>query len=263
MIKLFATDLDGTLLKENTYITDEDQQALHILNDHNVALAVATGRSDQEILEILRTTAQNGHRVSQNGAFVYSQENTCVHEQTFARDISRQLHKTIQQFDGDFLVSTAEHIYFEKKTTFLKRFEHLVMFPLKQAASMADDIGSTIIPSKFMLLGETIEIALIQQQLQDSFGEYIESYLSDSRCVDIVPKGVNKAVGISHLLNHIGINHEEIAVIGDSFNDIAMLKMSPHSYVMATADDAVKKHANKIVNHVHEAVADLKQQRLI
>jgi len=262
MIKLFATDLDGTLLKEHNHITTEDKLGLSDLVEHHVELAIATGRADNEIKEIYKLIEQTGHRVSQNGSFVHNKQDEMIHTYTFEKDISQTLHKLIEGTNANYLISTADDIFIKEMTPFLEKFEHLFFFPLKAGNDFTEELGKSIIPAKFMVVGETDEIISVQKLLHQHLDTDIESYLSDARCVDVVPKGINKGVGLTKLINTLSIQANEIAVVGDSFNDIAMLQMTPHSYAMSSADPEVKKHARKVVDHVHEAILDLKEQGL-
>lgn len=50
MIKLFATDLDGTLLKDHQYVEKENQLAIQSLYNRGIEIAFATGRTDQDIV---------------------------------------------------------------------------------------------------------------------------------------------------------------------------------------------------------------------
>ncbi|CQR47214.1 HMP-PP phosphatase [Paraliobacillus sp. PM-2] len=263
MIKLFATDLDGTLLQNYSTILEEDKQAIQLLHDHNVELAIATGRADNEIQEIYRQLALNGHRVSQNGSFVHNSNNHLLLEQTFPNHISQALFHAIEENGINYLISTAEQTLLKEKTPFFKKYEDVFFFPLVEHREFDTEIGNSIIPSKFMIVGETHEITTVQKQLDQQFNGEVESYLSDPGCVDIVPKGINKGNALTQLLETIEIKPEEIAVIGDSFNDISMLQMTPHSYAISTADPEVKQHAAHIVDHVHQAVSDLQAKELL
>lgn len=62
-------------------------------------------------------------------------------------------------------------------------------------------------------------------------------------CLDIVPRGRDKAVGILQLAEALGVDREDIFVVGDNFNDIAMLDAF-NSFVVENACDEVKKHAS-------------------
>lgn len=262
MLKLFASDLDGTLLQENNHILAEDKQALNELVAHQVELAIATGRADNEIKEIYKLIEQVGHRVSQNGSFVHNKQNAILHTSAFPNDVSKLLYELIEQEHADYLVSTVDDIFVKEMTPFLKKFEHLFFFPLIIENNFSKNIGQSISPSKFMIIGETEEIVSVQNIIHKYLDADIESYLSDNRCVDIVPKGINKGMGLTKLINTLGIKPEEIAVIGDSFNDISMFQMTPNSYAISTAHQDVKKHATKVVDYVHEAISDLKKQGL-
>ncbi|MFB1052136.1 HAD family hydrolase [Paraliobacillus sp. JSM ZJ581] len=263
MIKLFATDLDGTLLQNYSSILEEDKQAMRLLHEHGVDLAIATGRADNEIQEIYRQLALNGHRVSQNGSFVHNSNSQLLVEQTFPNHISQALLHEIEKSEINYLISTAEQILLKEKTPFFKKYEDVFFFPLVEHGAFDTEIGTSIIPSKFMVVGETDEISAIQKKLDQRFNGELESYLSDPNCVDIVPKGINKGDALSHLLETIDIKPEEIAVIGDSFNDISMFQMTPHSYVISTAHPEVKQHAAHVVDHVHHAIADLQAKQLL
>lgn len=263
MIKLFATDLDGTLLKNYHTISEQDKLAMHALQEQQIELTIATGRSDNEIREIFHTLELNGHRVSQNGTFVHNIENELLYEQTFSSKISQEIYQEIEKHELNYLISTKEHTLLKEITPFFKKYEDVFFFPLIEHNSLATAIGTNVFPSKFMLVGETNEITAAQSQLQLQFNDQMESFLSDPTCIDIVPKGVNKGNALRQLLATIDIEPEEIAVIGDSFNDISMFQLTPHSYAMSTAHPDVKKHATHVVEHVHQAIADLEAKGLL
>ncbi len=263
MIKLFATDLDGTLFRNYSTILEEDKRAMHMLHDHQITLTIATGRSDNEIQEIFKLLNLNGNRISQNGSFVHNADGELLHEQTFSPELSQTLYREMENHGINYLVSTKDHIMTKDKNDFFKKYEDVFFFPLVESQAFDTEIGKTIIPSKFMIVGETDEVSAVQAELAKQYEGSMESYLSDPSCVDLVPKGISKGTALDRLLKTIDIAPEEIAVIGDSFNDISMFQMTPHSYAMASAHPDVKKHANYVVEHVHEAVADLKTKGLL
>ncbi len=67
---------------------------------------------------------------------------------------------------------------------------------------------------------------------------------------DIVKNGSNKAVGISHLLEHYHITKEEIIAFGDGGNDIDMLEYAGIGVAMGNADNTVKDHADYVTTDV-------------
>jgi len=63
---------------------------------------------------------------------------------------------------------------------------------------------------------------------------------------------VNKAAGLAELQNKYDIADDEIMTFGDNENDISMLKLTPYGYVVANAEDKIKKQ----VSHFTESNND-------
>lgn len=254
MVKLFATDLDGTLLKKGKYIAPDDITALHTLKDHHIDFAIATGRMDKEIMKINEQIELNGHRVSQNGAFALTNIGEPIYQRTFDLDTSKKIHQMVMDFPHPFCISTADEIFVSKITDELKKLEGELFFPLTEGVHFLDKYSDTFLPSKFMLFGETDELVAYQKNLMAEIAPVAETYISDPHCLDIVPKGVSKSLGLRSLAERLQIDPTEIAVIGDSFNDLPMFEMTPHSFAMETAPKEVQKHAAHVVESVKEAV---------
>lgn len=72
--------------------------------------------------------------------------------------------------------------------------------------------------------------------------------------VEIMKYGVNKADSLKELLKILGIENDEVLVVGDSGNDVPLFKAFKNSFVMAHAPEEIKKEAKIVV----ESVADLK-----
>lgn len=254
MVKLFATDLDGTLLQRGKYISPDDIQALHTLKEQQIDFAIATGRMDKEIVVISEQIELKGHRISQNGAFAITKEDEIIYEKTFDVATSKIIHQVVSDYPDPFCISTADDIYISKVTEDIQRLEGELFFPIKEGVDFLNNYGSNFLPSKFMLLGETNELLAYQKKIMNQIASVAESYLSDPHCLDVVPKGVSKSLGLRKLATLLQIDPTEIAVIGDSFNDIPMFEMTPHSFAMATAPKEVQEHASYVVNSVKEAV---------
>ena len=72
---------------------------------------------------------------------------------------------------------------------------------------------------------------------------YLTALPSDD-CLDLVPKGRDKAAGVAELAAHFQIDEGDVYVVGDNYNDLAMLDAFP-SFVVENAPEDVKKHATE------------------
>lgn len=76
--------------------------------------------------------------------------------------------------------------------------------------------------------------------LNERFGKEIVAMQSNARYGEIVNPGVSKAEGIRRLADKLGIAIEDTMAIGDSYNDLPMLKAAGHSVAMGNAVPEVK-----------------------
>lgn len=256
MIKLFVTDLDGTLLEKGTNITLENKKAVAELKSQQISFSIATGRMDRDVVEIMKQVGETGHRISQNGAFVFHEDGTPLHARTFSNALGQELYQAVEAAGGrvNIAVSTASEGYMPAVSEKIRQMEHLLLFPIVEDAALGEKIGMEIFPSKISIIGETSEILTVKEKVDASFHTDTESFLSDAHCVDFVPLGISKGESLKKLMNHLQLNPEEVAVIGDSFNDISMFNVTPNSFAMATAHHDVKKSAVYVVDHVHQAI---------
>ena len=70
---------------------------------------------------------------------------------------------------------------------------------------------------------------------------------------ELTPKGCNKGDGLDFYCQKLNINPDDVYVVGDSGNDIAMFtRFHEHSYCMAHAYPSVKKYAKHTITRVYK-----------
>lgn len=256
MIKLFVTDLDGTLLEEGIIIPPENKVAVSRLQSQDITFAIATGRMDRDIEEIMKQLDEPGHRISQNGAFVFHKDGSPLHAKIFSDSLAKRLYDAVTEAGAKVAisVSTANEAYMANIPKEIRQLEHLLLFPIVEEPALGEKIGETIFPSKISLHGETAELLRIKKHMDTVFNTETESFLSDAHCVDFVPLGISKGESLRRIMDFLQLQPEEVAVIGDSFNDVSMFRAAPNSFAMATAHQNVKKEAAHVVEHVYEAI---------
>ena len=103
----------------------------------------------------------------------------------------------------------------------------------------------------------SVEIAeQVVFEVKNNFGDFLNP-LQNGQNVDIVRWDINKAHGIRNLTKLLGIEEEDVLVVGNGENDIDMLAAF-HSYAMYNSADAVKM----VADHITEGVGSLIEQEL-
>ncbi len=254
MIKMFVSDIDGTMMQHGGIIDEEDVQALRKLAEEGVILCFASGRLDNEIAALMKDIGTNFHRISVNGVFVYTHDDEQLLNASFEPDILPELIAISNDEKFIRYISDEHDYYIEKKSPFILELEEKAKLHSVEEPELLDKIGKTIFPHKISIGGNEDALVELQQKIEDRFAGKVSTFISAKECLDIMPAGVSKGAAISVLLEQHGVRADEMACIGDSYNDIPMFQLTPHSFAMQDADEEVKRHAGHVAASVKEAV---------
>lgn len=266
MIKLFITDLDGTLLYKkvrDVEPNDKCKQAVANLEANDIQFAIATGRYDSDIqaVEKYLPTTKKGYRLGMNGGTIFTPENAKIREllleESVTRDIFSYVNEKLRRKTSFIVTCTRD------EERFFHKIGHIVnpilWFFWKQRAEKINS-GSTeqFITSdrdfyKILVSASKYNTDFIDLKLQTNFPN-CEVFKTSPFSVEICPKGANKGAAIEYIMKREGLRPDEVAFVGDSGNDISAFKVVKHSFVMDHADHYVQEHARYTVHDVAEAI---------
>ena len=253
LIKLIVSDLDGTLLQEDNSVKSEDAKALTKAAQDGLQISIATGRMDTEIKEVLKSIGQNFHRISQNGAFASTIDERSIFSRTFTPEIAEKIYKKVLNPNFVTIVCSYDTNFTHENNEYVEGVQKRMFHPIIIDPEISTKFNE-IKPSKITLIGFENDIIEMRETLSKDYSDDIDLFISETHVLDIMPKQISKGSAIKKLLEDLSLKPEEIACIGDSFNDIPMFRLTPYSFAMETAHEEVKKEANFVVQSVAEAV---------
>ncbi|MDF0725442.1 HAD family hydrolase [Cytobacillus sp. S13-E01] len=253
MIKLLVSDLDGTLLPFDKKVTEKDISALERAKKSGIDICFASGRMDIEINEVLKSINEKFHRISQNGAFISTNQDVQLLATTFESELAKQIFNEVRSLEFITLVCSYDTNFTEQKNEHVLNIEKRMFHPITESPFLLDEIP-TIKPSKITVLGEEKAIIQFQQRLLSQYPNQIDTYISEKQCLDIMPKNISKGNAVTALINQLGYEPSEVATIGDSYNDIPMFRLTENSFVMSHSHKDVQKEAMHVVNSVSDAI---------
>lgn len=243
MIKLAAFDVDGTL-RDRDYLPESTKLALHKLKEQGVQLALCTGRSEYEMaslykeLEIDWAITCNGSHIGHRGSTVFGTP--------FEKDTVTRWLREAERAGHEVLLYGAELMFSNRADAPLFRKAQVeigFMEPVQlQSIDEVPDIYQCIV-----FCTEQEEAAYTGQEQEPL---YIHRWRDWA--VDFNPSGMNKAVGLMKLLDHLGISKEEAAAFGDGLNDLEMIETVGMGIAMGNAGDALKAKARFVTQTMHE-----------
>ena len=243
MIKLIATDMDGTLLDENGHLPQGFTDILDRIRAKNIKLVVASGRPYYTLQTNFGPVGRYLSYICENGALVVD-NNKIIYESKIDNDIVTELINSSNEVDGNVIVlCSAKCAYVEKCSdehlTEIKKY-YTNLETVSDLAEVTDDIV------KVTLCNLENSFQNLNTIFKPKFGDKLNVVGSGEIWIDISNKGVNKGLALKNLMEADNISKEETMVLGDYYNDIEMLQQGEYSFVMENAPDDMKQYGKYI-----------------
>ena len=245
MIRMIATDLDGTLLGAKSVLPEENVRALQRAMEAGVKVVLASGRMVEATTPIGAAIGVNAPMVLFNGAMVYDPASgEILHGSCIPRDTAVEVLREIEARGCYVQVFPGRRYFFERHT------EHTVFYQNKISVvgtAVGEKLSQWLKTDVYKLLciGTQEETDAIARELSQRFPT-VSFVKSSATFLEIVAKGVDKADGLRALSALTGITPEEILAFGDEQNDLPMLEYVGKGYTMENAPEAVRRQAKLI-----------------
>ena len=268
-IKLLALDVDGTLFDDSGKISQASIDAMNQAREAGIEVVPTSGRDYDGIPWDQLEKVDINYVITTNGSAVYeAKTKKCLYE---------------KYLDSGKMIPIFEYLL--KKEIYINVFVDGVNYTPVQVYSYIDnlDLPDYVIQHmkenrkgitdliEYLKNGDAkMQKATLNFQKQEN-GEFlnrkeVQEYLE--KCPDIkvvdggfnnlefTKAGTNKAAGLKFLAGHLGMTMDEVMAVGDSENDIEMLREAGLGIAMGNASDEVKEVADEItLDNEHEGVA--------
>ena len=261
MIKMFASDLDGTLLNAMHEADRTIRGAIKKALAQGAHVVPATGRS---VLPI----GENGFTglkidgVCANGSIVRGSNGEVL--KTFEVDpaFTEELLRAFPQICFD--CCTPDGMYssgsYEMHQAGFKRdhpIRRIIMRGMRARGGVHeehffDQSVSNILSHKVCKINCRVTSSDLDRELKAFLADHADAVVNapfDPVMFEITDKACNKGESVAWLGRYYGIEEDEIAVYGDGGNDIDMLRRFRHSYAMSNGSDAAKAAASATIGN--------------
>lgn len=246
MLKLIASDIDGTLLPAGSrspspFLIETLIRAL----DAGVRVALASGRPLCGLNRLFPTLSERLSYICSNGAHLaHGSETFSVTPLAEGAALAR-LTETVRALGCDFMVDTTEETLVEP-TISPRAFQAIADSSIR--VKMVDDILTVPLPIlKFSLTAPGDPNSFLRLPQIAALAEHYTLVTTGSVFFDIIAKGIDKGTGVRAMQEQSGIRPEETAVFGDAMNDVPMFSAAKHSYAVEDASENVRCHATGII----------------
>ena len=217
MIKMIATDLDGTMLKNDWSVSGINAKAVETAQGQGVRWMTVTGRSYRGAMPLMQQYGINCGYVLMNGAEFRDEEGRLI----FAEDMDpEKAAKVCRKLD-------AEGIKFEINTD---HGDYATMKEMKYA-DFLEEGWQQIFEKKYKIRKilcfskDTEKIKRLKQEIFEETGLSVLSSFADN--MEVTAPKAQKGIMLKQVAEYYDIKSEEVVVFGDGWNDLSMIDQFP------------------------------------
>lgn len=246
---LIALDLDGTLLTDDKKISIRNKQAIFQAIEDGHVVVIATGRPGRASIQYYQELQLKTPMVNFNGALVHHPLDTSwkgIHTPMPLTTAHRIIDVSNEVEVKNILAEVQDQVYLDQYSEdIMTIFQD---FP-EQSPYIIGDIKSKLKydPTSVLIHPNASQVEELRDHLNDYHAEVIEhrKWGAPWNIIEIIKKGMNKAVGLKAIADEYHIARENIIAFGDEDNDLEMIDYAGVGVSMGNAIDelvSVSKH---------------------
>ena len=255
---LFAADLDGTLVDRQDRVHPRDRDAIARARARGVVVTIATGRLTSRTHPVARELRLDAPLVCADGGVIAcgATERVLAHRAIEVGEVERILGALIHHGASSFVFTHAAIHGCERGHAY-----HPYVSGWSREITTHDDVVSAEVwrVGPVMVVGiataesaPALEVALAAAS---SAVEVLRFAGGGAEVFRFVSRGVDKGSGLADVARRVGVAREQVAVVGDWYNDLPMFDWAPRSFAMPHAPDDVKPRASDVLTDGDGAIA--------
>lgn len=257
MIKLIASDLDGTLLRDGAQeLTPRAVRLIHKLTQKGIHFVAASGRQYDSERYIFREIKDEISYISDNGSL-------CIHQGeiiscgNIADGLAlRVIDEVRKNSEYELLISRPEASYIEAgNPDFENHMKNVMHFNIRTVKDIRD-VELPFMKIAVANLGTDDNMEYLNH-LKDMFGQEIKAVTSGTIWIDFITPGCSKGKALKTLMERFGIKPEECMAFGDEYNDVEMLELAGKSYAMSGSAPGIAQHAAYVTDSVEDVLEEV------
>lgn len=257
MIKLIASDLDGTLLHNGAQeLSPYTIDVIRRITQKGIHFIAASGRQYDNERRLFAGMEDEISYIAENGSL-------CVHKgEVISRgiipdDLAYRIMHEIKKEPGYEIVASREDTCLIEDND--PEFVNHIVNVMHNTTEIVGDI--TKVRGPFLKLAianmHSHDLGPYLRHLQEMFSPAVKVVTSGNIWIDFIVPGYNKGTALQKMMDLFGVKPEECMAFGDQYNDVEMLELAGQGYAMSNAAPGIAGHARYVTDSVEEVLEDV------
>ncbi len=251
---LLVSDIDGTLNDKQFNLPPNNKEAITRFVKNGGYFTLCSGRNLASLKKHYDKLGLETPAIFSNGAGIYDFK---TKEYIFLDTLSVECEKMILDIFKNhkftqLTVFGIDTIYLTKPTCFYGlAISVLDKLDYKFCKSYND--LPTGMWTKASFFGSPSKVKKIQKLLKsEKYNKYFDCFLTSRFTLEVVKSGVNKGSAVKKLTEHLNLMPQNVAAIGDYYNDVKMLESVAHPVCCGQAPDDIKSICEHVTCHCND-----------
>ena len=247
--KLIFFDVDGTIVDGNGYVPQSTIYAIRAAREQGNLCLINTGRPYSHIDPQIKAIGFDGYVCACGQHLVFNDE--VVSHAEFDPELGRKIIKVARSCRMDTVYEAEHGVWYDM--THEDRLE-IMATTWSQFVLHKFDVNQSVDTPGFHF----DKLCVFPRTDSDTvrFLDFMQKHgtviFREGGMLEITLRGYSKESGLKQMITLLDVRLEDCYAIGDSTNDLPMLRSVPHSVAMGNAPDEVKAAAEYVTCSLHE-----------
>ncbi len=247
-IRLIATDVDGTLLNDGGVIPERNLRAIQAAQEKGITVAISSGRFPENVYLLLEDYQLRLPIIGANGGRITDENLRTLSEHEMPSPTAREVLELLIDVKADFFIFGHRALCVSRKDgvhhSELSQGERVTRLGFSYYRGIEEARAFVNRSVYKFFICNNVPLAPLRETLKTIKG--IEITQSNERNIEVMPAGINKAMGVRELAGILGVPMDRVMTLGDESNDVPMLRCAGFGVAMGNGSEEAKAAARYV-----------------
>ena len=244
-MKAVIFDLDDTLLHDNLTISEYSVSVFRKLKQQGYTIIAASGRAQLSMKPFVDDLQCVSYYVSCNGAEIWdASDDSLIHSELLKVDQARSIIAFAEEKHCYAQVYEGRNFFYSLSGPFAEKYAFTSKLIGVRVADLRTFVQKPL--NKILFISEEDVIGALLPEARARFSHFASVTCSKPIYLEFNPLNATKGNALTFLCSFLNLDPVEVIAIGDSLNDLSMLKIAGCAVTVSNGWDEIRPFCHYI-----------------